>query len=160
MPPSARKYDELGANWRAYEQGGARRAVPKPVRPASGTPTRAAAVPVQAVGFRTMTQEEMEEMFGDQEPVLDFFTTFFGGGGFRPARRPSARGGRARARDASAGGADVEHEIELSLGGTPITQRNPRRAVAQSTTVMHAPSTFRIPAGVGGRLPREDFRRR
>ncbi len=58
---------------------------------------------------RTMTPEEMEEMFGDQNPFSDFFTTFFGGAaasgagaGTRcPRRRPqsSAPGPRRRARD-------------------------------------------------------------
>src|SRR5205085_1992266 len=68
-------------------------------------------------GFRTMTQEEMEEMFGDQNPFSDFFTTFFGGGGFGQRESPSsARGGAgARGRSRTRPGRDVEHEIELSL---------------------------------------------
>ena len=52
----------------------------------------------QGGGFRTMTQEEMEEMFGgDSHPFSDFFTTFFGG---RQTAR-TAGGGRGRARGAT-----------------------------------------------------------
>jgi curved DNA-binding protein len=32
-------------------------------------------------GYRTMTPEEMQDLFGDQDPFSDFFRTFFGGGG-------------------------------------------------------------------------------
>src|SRR5882757_1622442 len=70
-PEKRKKYDELGANWRQYEQAGA------------GAPG-AATGPYQGApsgGFRTMTEEEMREMFGDADPFSDFFHTFFGGGG-------------------------------------------------------------------------------
>src|ERR1041385_5064010 len=68
-----KKYDELGANWRAYEQAEAQGG-PNPFASQwnmGGGPGGG--------GFRTMTQEEMEEMFGDANPFSDFFTTFFGG---------------------------------------------------------------------------------
>ena len=32
-------------------------------------------------GYRTMTEDEMREMFGTEDPFSDFFRTFFGGGG-------------------------------------------------------------------------------
>ena len=76
-PEKRRKYDELGANWRMYEQGGA--------QPGGGTPFAGFRGGGGTGGSRTMTPEEMEEMFGDQNPFSDFFTTFFGGsasGGF------------------------------------------------------------------------------
>ena len=104
-PAKRKKYDELGANWRAYEQA-ERAGGPNPfagqwnVNVGGGQG-----------GFRTMTQEEMEEMFGDQNPFSDFFTTFFGGG--FGGGETSARGARGRGR--SRAGRDVEHEIELSL---------------------------------------------
>src|SRR5881296_100063 len=63
-PVKRKKYDELGANWRQYEQAGA------------GFDPRQA-----GGGFHTMTEEEMNEMFGDGNPFSDFFQTFFGGGG-------------------------------------------------------------------------------
>jgi curved DNA-binding protein len=110
-PEKRRKYDELGANWRAYENvppgaqgwpggfGGFR-------GPGAGTYTTGS-----GGQYRTVSQEEMEEILGGGG-FSDFFTTFFGGGGFAEGgdeRR--ARGGRTRART----GADLEHPVQLSL---------------------------------------------
>src|SRR5438045_9744034 len=74
----------------------------------------------QGGGFRTMTEDEMREMFGDANPFSDFFQTFFGGatGAEESGRRTRGRSGRqARA------GRDVEQEIQRGLGdanhGTP-----------------------------------------
>ena len=102
-PDKRKKYDELGANWRMYENAGA--------QPGGGP--FAGGFNVGGTGgrggFRTMTQEEMEELFGDANPFSDFFTTFFGGGmgGGGGVRG----GGGARQRP----GRDIENEIELSL---------------------------------------------
>ncbi len=109
-PEKRKKYDELGANWRQYRAGGRG-------RPAvfGGQPGGAWNVNVggQPGGFRTMSPEEMREMFGDGDPFSDFFHTFFGGspGGGSDDRTGRGRGGRARARK----GRDVEQEIELGL---------------------------------------------
>jgi len=101
-PDKRRKYDELGANWRAYEQGGAGQQGAWNAN-FSGAPG----------GFRTMTPEEMNAMFGEGDPFSDFFHTFFGGamGGQEeePGRRARPRGRGARP------GRDLEQEIELSL---------------------------------------------
>ena len=109
-PGKRKKYDELGANWRAYEQAEASGANPFAGQwnvNVGGGPGGGA-----GGGFRTMTQEEMEELFGNQNPFSDFFTTFFGGGmSDEPGSRRGGRGGRARHRQ----GRDVEHEIELTL---------------------------------------------
>ncbi|HWN85087.1 MAG TPA: DnaJ C-terminal domain-containing protein [Vicinamibacterales bacterium] len=135
-PAKRTKYDELGANWRQYEQGGAAGGA-NPfsggwnVNPGGG----------QGGGFRTMTQEEMEQIFGDTNPFSDFFTTFFGGGPPEAGSRPS-RGTRSRAR----GGRDLEHELDLTLDeayhGT--TKRLALSHAGPSRTV-----DVRIPAGVG-----------
>jgi curved DNA-binding protein len=109
-PEKRKKYDELGANWRAYEQAGAGagpgagpQGGPWNVNPGGG-----------GGGFRTMTEEEMREMFGDADPFSDFFHTFFGGApaGEETGRRARGGGGRARA---ARQGRDVEQEIELGL---------------------------------------------
>ncbi len=52
-PETRKKYDELGSNWKQYEQAQAR-----------GGPNPFAGAQGRGGGFRTMTQEEMEEMFG------------------------------------------------------------------------------------------------
>ena len=139
-----KKYDELGANWRAYEQAEAHGG-PNPFAGGQWNPGGG-----QGGGFRTMTQEEMEEMFGDQNPFSDFFTTFFGGGGGFGQRESSSRGSSAgtgnRGRVRQRQGRDVEHEIELSLedayNGT--TRRLSLKHDGHARTV-----DVRIPAGVG-----------
>ena len=110
-----RKYDELGANWRMYEQaqqhGGQG-------FPGGGNPFGGGAQDAWTInmgggpggGYRTMSQEEMHELFGNEDPFSDFFRTFFGGTGARES------GGRARGRSPRAQkGQDIEHEVELTL---------------------------------------------
>jgi DnaJ-class molecular chaperone len=105
-PEKRKKYDELGANWRMYEQaqaqGGAR-----PGSPFGGQWTYAPG----GGGFRPMSEDEVSEMFGGGDsPFSDFFRTFFGG-----ADDPSS-GRKARTRaPRTRKGRDVEHEIELDL---------------------------------------------
>ncbi len=86
-PEKRKKYDELGANWRAYEQAGTRPG-PQWQGPAGG-------------GYRTMTPEEMQEMFGEGDPFSDFFHTFFGGGGEAHTGRADAADGAAANRSAN-----------------------------------------------------------
>src|SRR6187549_3121812 len=111
-PAKRKKYDELGANWRMYEQAGAAGGPGASSDPGAwNVPFGAGAAP--GGGFRTMTQEEMRDMFGDADPFSDFFHTFFGGmggGAAEPGGR--ARGARSRA---PRQGRDVEQEIELNL---------------------------------------------
>ena len=88
-PEKRKKYDELGANWRHVRTG--RRAGGRaPVRSqAAWNVNFGGGGP--GGGFRTMTEEEMREMFGDGDPFSDFFHTFFGG-----ARAPRSRGAAGR----------------------------------------------------------------
>jgi DnaJ-class molecular chaperone len=134
-PAKRKKYDELGANWRQYEQA-----------QAQGGPNPFAGWTVdmggggRGGGFRTMTQEEMEDLFGDAHPFSDFFTTFFGGA---PLGAEARRGARGRGRQRV--GRDIEHEIELTLEeayhGT--TRRLSLKHDGHARTV-----DVRIPAGV------------
>jgi len=143
-PEKRKKYDELGANWRAYEN------VPPGANPYAGSPfggapfgggwsTRGGG----SSGFRTMSEEEVSEMFGggDDSPFSDFFKTFFGGAGAEEA----ASGPRARARSRSRKGQDVEHPFELDLEDAirGSVQRLQLRHDGHSRTV-----EVRIPAGV------------
>ena len=105
-PETRKKYDELGANWRQYEQAGGPGGGPWAPQGGQAGPD----------GFRTMTPEEMESMFGaGGSPFSDFFNTFFGGGGQAPSggrgRRPSAGARQRRA-------PEVEYEIPLDLAST------------------------------------------
>jgi curved DNA-binding protein len=150
-PAKRKKYDELGANWRAYEQAGAQGGGFDPSQ-FGGAGGRGGwnvhfggGAPGQG-GYRTMTQEEMNEMFGGENPFSDFFQTFFGGGGGGPeARGRGGRGGRSRAAQARAG-RDMEQEIELPLEDVyhGTTRRFSIQQDGQTRTV-----DVRIPAGVG-----------
>src|SRR5262245_57981180 len=73
-PDKRKKYDELGANWRMYEQAGA---APGGGPQAGGWDVHFGGGGPQGGGFRTMTEDEMREMFGDADPFSDFFHTFF-----------------------------------------------------------------------------------
>src|SRR3984893_11943402 len=111
-PSKRKKYDELGANWRQYEQAGAGAGFDP--RQAGGAYNVYGGGPgAQGGGFRTMTEDEMRDLFGDANPFSDFFQTFFGGaagpGGDEPGRR--TRGARSRAR----AGRDAEQELDLGL---------------------------------------------
>jgi curved DNA-binding protein len=107
-PAKRRKYDELGANWRAYEQAGAGGAGVDPSQFGGWTVNYGGG---QGGGFRTMTEDEMREMFGEEHPFSDFFQTFFGGAAAGESTR-RGRSGRSRGPRA---GRDVEQEIELGL---------------------------------------------
>jgi len=138
-PEKRKKYDELGANWRMYEQAGG--------APGGGFQGGDAwninFGGGQGGGFRTMTPDEMREMFGDSDPFSDFFHTFFGGvrGGEDPGRR--GRPGRTRS---ARQGRDVEHELELGLEDAfhGAMRRLSIKQDGQARTV-----DVRIPAGVG-----------
>jgi curved DNA-binding protein len=139
-PAKRRKYDELGANWRMYEQAGQ----PGGPGPGAGWNVHFGGGPGGASGggFRTMTPEEMRDLFGDADPFSDFFHTFFGGmGAEESARRP--RAGRARP---SRQGRDVEHELELPLEDAyhGTTRRLSLQHDGHARTV-----DVRIPSGVG-----------
>src|SRR5947207_2538193 len=113
-PAKRRKYDELGANWRMYEQTGAQGGPGFPGGPQGGAWNINMGGGPAGGGFRTMTEEEMREMFGDADPFSDFFHTFFGGamGGNEQETAGSRARGRARA---PRQGRDLEQEIELGL---------------------------------------------
>ena len=86
-PESRRKYDDLGANWRNYENAG-------PQYSSQHTRQRT----------RTVTPDEMSDIFGGGGVHFsDFFETFFGGGG-GSQRQPRARRGR-----------DAESRVDLTL---------------------------------------------
>lgn len=123
-PEKRRKYDELGANWRLYEQA-QQQGQPFP----GGSPFGGAGgfggfggsggeggawtinMGGSGGGARTMSEDEMRDMFGTEDPFSDFFRTFFGGGG------PAAEGQRGRSGKGTRTqkGRDIESESELTL---------------------------------------------
>jgi DnaJ-class molecular chaperone len=109
-PEKRKKYDELGANWRMYEQAGAQPGG----QPGAGPFAGGFGGSGGRGGFRTMTEEEMEDLFGDTNPFSDFFTTFFGGG-MGGGGMGGGGGVRGRSGVRQRRGRDIENEIELSL---------------------------------------------
>jgi len=142
-PEKRKKYNELGANWRAYEQAAAQGG-PSPF---SGFQWNVN-TDDRASGYRTMTPEEMAGAFGEEHPFSDFFATFFGGGFGRSeaGSRQRAAGSKRAAGSRQRPGRDVEHEIELSLEDAyhGVTRRLSVKHDAHARTV-----DVRIPAGVG-----------
>ena len=142
-----KKYDELGANWRMYEQaqqqgGGA------PFGGFGGQGGFGGEGGAWTInmgggpgGYRTMSEDEMRDMFGTENPFSDFFNAFFGGGG-AAAGESRTRGGRAARAEQ---GRDVEHEIELTLEEAfhGATRRISIKQAGHARTV-----DVRIPAGV------------
>jgi curved DNA-binding protein len=142
-PDKRRKYDELGSNWKMYEQaqrggGGAG---------AGGFDPSQWNFNMGGGGgqgsYRTMTADEMRDLFGNEDPFSDFFHAFFSGGG-EPEMR--GRGGRAGTRGRARQGRDVEHTIDLSLEDAyrGATRRFSLKHDGHSRTV-----DVRIPPGVG-----------
>jgi DnaJ-class molecular chaperone len=141
-PEKRKKYDELGANWRMYEQAGA--GAPGSGFPGGGSPFGGAwSVNTGRGGVHTMTEDEMREMFGDANPFSDFFQTFFGGsmGADAGPGARRTRGGRAASRQ----GRDVEQEIELGLEDA---YNGTMRRLGISLNGEHRTVDVRIPAGV------------
>jgi curved DNA-binding protein len=133
-PEKRRKYDELGANWRMYEQaqaGGGGAANPF---------AQWGYAPGGGGGFRPMTEDEVSEMFGgDDSPFSYFFKTFFGGADLGGERRRRSHAPR------SAKGRDVEHEIELDLEDA---LRGTVQRLGISANGHHRNVEVRIPPGV------------
>ena len=137
-PEKRRKYDELGANWRMYEQaqrdGGGQPGAPGWSAHFGGGQGGAT--------YRTMTPEEMQELFGTDDPFSDFFHTFFGGstfGGAAPGQAGRARPPRPHR------GHDLESTVDLTLeeASTGTTRRLVMERDGKERTV-----DVRIPAGV------------
>ena len=130
-PENRRKYDELGANWRQYEQaqaaGGGHGASWGPFAGGGGR-----------TSHRTMTPEEMQELFGGGDPFSDFFHTFFGG------EDAASAGGRRRARRATRGH-DFEQPVDLTL--EDVLAGTTRRVMISGDGADRT-IDVRIPAGV------------
>ena len=108
-PEKRRRYDQVGSRWREYEQweraqAAGARSQPFDWQDSAGVPDGG------RYEYRTVSEEDLEDLFGETSPFSEFFETFFrsSGGGVGN----SGRGGRtARPRP----GADITHPLEVSL---------------------------------------------
>lgn len=101
-PEKRKKYDQFGSEWQRYQSSGGQPGGFDWGRwqqaPQGGQP-----------GYRTVSQEEFDSMFGNLGGFSDFFNTLFGQGGFgaRPAYSRSSRSAQTAR--------PMEHEVELTL---------------------------------------------
>ena len=141
-PEKRKKYDELGPRWQEYEQWErAGRPGPNPFQSN------------EQFGYRTVSPDEFEGMFGTRAPFSDFFQQFFGGGE-APEGFTSGRQRRRVARR----GPDVEGETEISLedafAGSALTvdlssTDGPRRVEVKIPKGIHEGARVRA-TGQGG----------
>lgn len=129
-PEKRKEYDALGERWKAYQSQ--QSAGGQPFDWESFMGGRG-----QQTGYRTVSEDDLRDMFGGGQAYSDFFTNIFGGG----ARASGPRGG-----------ADVQGEVEITLAeaytGTKrtVTFTNPDGTTRRLEVT--------IPAGIqdGGRV--------
>jgi len=122
-----KKYDELGSRWREYEQweraraAGASGAGTRPQGAQGGQPFDWDGFGAQGPGgvryeYRSASDEDLRDLFGEDAPFSDFFETFFGSTGPAGTTR-TARSGASGRRTSRRGrsGSDLDHPVEISL---------------------------------------------
>jgi curved DNA-binding protein len=103
-PEKRRRYDELGPRWREYEQW---QAAQEAAGRQAGFQDFFGGTGPGGVRYeyRTVSEEDLEDLFGDSQPFSDFFGSMFGGGG-RPGgtrvQRPQQ-------------GSDLEYQVVVPL---------------------------------------------
>jgi len=147
-----KKYDQFGSQWKQYQRTGG--------RPEDFDWSQWASRGQPGTQYRTVSQEEFEQMFGGGlGGFSDFFETLFGGmGGMRGGQgtRRTARQPRAQA---AARGRDIEHPIQVSLeeafhGATRLlTFEGGRRIEASIPPGVKSGSKVRL-SGQGAEGPR------
>jgi curved DNA-binding protein len=107
-PEKRQKYDQFGAQWRQYEQGGGS------TDDFNWNQWQAQSEPGYSHSYRTVTPEEYETVFGSGGGYSDFFDTLFGGAGHRGAESGAGyQGFSAQPRPRS--GRDQEHPLQVTL---------------------------------------------
>jgi curved DNA-binding protein len=133
-PEPRKKYDELRAQYQRWQQSGR--------QPQDFNWQNWAAQPGENANVRYATPEDLEDLFGNESPFSDFFTSIFG-----QTRGQRERPGGPRK------GQDVEAEIDLSLedayrGATRALQIGDRRIEARIPPGVRTGSRVRL-AGQG-----------
>ncbi len=124
-PEKRRKYDQLGADWRRWQQAGG--------RPGDFDWSQWTTPGGGRANVRYGTPEDLEDLFGGASIFSDFFTSIFGGLGGGP-RRSGGFGGFEgfESQSRPQRGQDLEHEVEISLaeayhGTTRLLSKDGRR---------------------------------
>lgn len=145
-PEKRKKYDELGANWKSYEQwqraGGEASGQPFDWSQAGFAPGAGSNARQE---YRTLTEEDLKNLFGESGPFSTFYYSFFDtpGSEARGYRRATSRPQR---------GEDIEQAVEIGLeeayhGTVRVLQMTDASGKARRLEA-------KIPAGVqdGGRI--------
>ena len=124
-PEKRAKYDQLGADWRRWQQAGG---------PGDFNWGQWTAGPGgQRVHVQYGTPEDLQDLFGGGSPFSDFFTSIFGGvGGGNPRRRAGGRPQGFEYQPQPQSGQDLEQEVDISLheaysGTTRLLNKDGRR---------------------------------
>ena len=134
-PEQRKKYDELRAQYQRWQQSGR--------KPQDFNWQNWEAQPGENANVRYATPEDMEDLFGNESPFSDFFSSIFG----------QTRGRQERSRGPRKG-QDVEAEIDLPLeeayrGATRTVQIGDRRIEARIPPGVRTGSRVRL-TGQGG----------
>jgi curved DNA-binding protein len=132
-PEQRKKYDALRAQYQRWQQGGR--------RPQDFNWQDWSAPPGAGVYTEYGSVDDLQDVFGDESPFSDFFTTIFGGAR-RTERTPRPRRGR-----------DLESEVEVTLeeafrGTTRTLQIGDRRLEAKIPPGVYTGARLRL-AGQG-----------
>jgi DnaJ-class molecular chaperone len=103
-PEKRKRYDELS---REYQQFGGR--WPGTYGPMGAAGGNSRGKDGRRTQYRTMNEEDLNDLFGEASPFSDFFETFFGSG-FSDATR-----GRTRRDVEAQAGQDIEAEVDATL---------------------------------------------
>jgi DnaJ-class molecular chaperone len=119
-PEKRKQYDELSSY---YQQYGRWPGTPGATGTAGGEGRWDGTGGGGRTQYRTMSEEDLNDLFGGASPFSDFFETFFGSGSSGATRGRSRRTGRAQQDTYTPAGQDVEAEVDVSLaeayqGGT------------------------------------------
>ncbi len=108
-PEKRRLYDELGPRWREYEGYRAAGGTATPEEFTRGTNAgRSQGSAPRYSTSSTMSEDDLQDLFGDASPYSDFFQDLFG--------REARSGGQARRGAATPlAGQDIEQEVEITL---------------------------------------------
>ena len=146
-PEKRKKYDQFGSEWQRYQSSGGQPGGFDWGRwqqaPQGGQP-----------GYRTVSQEEFNDMFGGLGGFSDFFNTLFGQSGFSTGQSFS-RGSRSPQRTGQSA-QSMEHEVEITLEeaytGTKLTLQfeDGRKIEASIPAGVNTGSRVRLSGQAGG----------
>ena len=103
-PEKRKQYDELSSYYQQYGR-----------RPGASGPAGAAGEDGRRAQYRTMSEEDLNDLFGGASPFSDFFETYFGSGGSGATRRRTRTAGGTQRDVYTPAAQDVEAEVDVTL---------------------------------------------